>query len=116
MMNAAHTLADVAASSTGTNESRPWPTKTPNSGGVGRVGPGGYTLPANIRTNTPTYPNECTTSMTHRTRSVSTPPIVPYPPISSPRQPNYAPQDPGHAPECAPHASCEPTHHSLRQY
>src|SRR5215203_2790132 len=31
--------------------------------------------------------------MTHRTRSVSTPPIVLYPPISSPRQPNYAPCD-----------------------
>src|SRR5215213_5457438 len=31
--------------------------------------------------------------MTHRTRSVSTPPIVLYPPISSPRQSNYAPCD-----------------------
>src|SRR5215217_7901 len=118
MTNAAHTLAAVAVSSTGTNERRPLPIRNPNSGNVSSVGTGTYMLPANMRTNTPTYPSEWTTSMTHRTTSVSTPPIVPYPPISSPRQPNYAPcdapQDPGHATECAPQASSEPTHHSLR--
>src|SRR5215210_7696215 len=82
-MSDALTLAAVAESNTGTNVRRPLPIRKPNSGNVSSVGTGRYRLPANIRTNTPTYPSEWTTSMTHRTRSMSTPPIVLYPPISS---------------------------------
>src|SRR5215213_10600619 len=117
-MSEALTLAAVAESNTGTYVRRPLPIRNPKSGNVSSVGIGKYRLPDNMRTNTPTYPIEWTTSMTHRTRSVSTPPIVPDPPISSPRQPNYAPcdvpHDPGYAPECAPQASSEPTYHSVR--
>src|SRR5215218_6735835 len=92
-MSEALTLAAVAESNTGTYVRRPLPIRNPKSGNVSSVGIGKYRLPDNMRTNTPTYPSEWTTSMTHRTRSVSTPPIVLCPPISSPSRPNYAPCD-----------------------
>src|SRR5829696_7729561 len=94
----ADTLAAVAASSTGKKERRPCPTRNPNSGRVNSVGTGRYRLPARMRTNTPTYPKDRTTSSTHPTSSASGAPIAPYPPISSTIRPNYAPYDPTHDP------------------
>src|ERR671916_1663864 len=92
-IRAATTLAAVAVSTTGTNERRPCPTRNPKSGRVSSVGIGRYRLPDKTSTNTPRYPKEWTTSMTHLASSASRLPITCYPPTSSAGRPQYAPND-----------------------
>src|SRR5215208_2302898 len=87
------TLAAVAVSSTGMNERRPCPTKKPASGRVSSVGIGRCKSPNTISTNTPTYPKEWTTSVTHLARSVSSSPTALHLPTSSEGHVQYAPYD-----------------------